>query len=90
MKVLFIHQNFPGQFLQLAGMLAHDKHNKVVVWSIYKLPVPPSIALRTYTMLRSSVLETHLLLQAQKAKVVDFAASLKQQITLLHTVYRQP
>jgi glycosyltransferase involved in cell wall biosynthesis len=69
-KVLFIHQNFPGQFVHLAGVLARDKHNKVVALSIYKLPVPPGVELRTYTMLRPSVPETHPLLQDQEAKVL--------------------
>lgn len=70
MKVLFIHQNFPGQFVHLAGALARDKRNKVVALSIYKLPVPPGVILRTYTMLRASVPETHPLLQDQEAKVL--------------------
>ncbi len=70
MKVLFIHQNFPGQFVHLAAALARDKRNKVVALSIYKLPVPPGVGLRTYTMLRASVPETHPLLQDQEAKVL--------------------
>ena len=70
MKVLFIHQNFPGQFLHLAAALAREKRNKVVALSIYKQPVPPGVELRTYTMLRPSVPETHPLLQDQEAKVL--------------------
>lgn len=70
MKVLFIHQNFPGQFIHLAGALAREKRNQVVALSIHKLPVPAGVTLRTYTMLRPSVPETHPLLQDQEAKVL--------------------
>ncbi|MEN9867262.1 MAG: hypothetical protein RL748_2852, partial [Pseudomonadota bacterium] len=70
MKVLFIHQNFPGQFIHLAGALAREKRNQVLALSIHKLPVPAGVKLRTYTMLRPSVPETHPLLQDQEAKVL--------------------
>jgi glycosyltransferase involved in cell wall biosynthesis len=69
-KVLFIHQNFPGQFIHLAGALAREKRNQVLALSIHKLPVPAGVKLRTYTMLRPSVPETHPLLQDQEAKVL--------------------
>lgn len=70
MNILFIHQNFPGQFVHLSAELARNKRNKVVALSINKLAVPPGVILRTYTMLRTSVPETHPLLQDQEAKVL--------------------
>lgn len=84
MNVLFIHQNFPGQFVHLAAELARDKNNKVVALSIYKLPVPPGVELRTYTMLRASVPETHPLLQDQEAKVLRAEACAAAAMQLKH------
>lgn len=70
MNILFIHQNFPGQFVHLAGNLAQDKRNRVVALSIYKQAVPEGVSLRLYTMLRPAVPETHPLLQDQEAKIL--------------------
>ena len=70
MNILFIHQNFPGQFVHLSAELAKDKRNKVVALSIYKLPAPAGVMVRHYTMLRPAAPETHPLLQDQEAKVL--------------------
>lgn len=70
MNILFIHQNFPGQFLHLSADLAKDKRNKVVALSICKLPAPPGVMVRHYTMLRPAAPETHPLLQDQEAKIL--------------------
>jgi glycosyltransferase involved in cell wall biosynthesis len=69
-NILFIHQNFPGQFVHLSAELAKDKRNKVVALSIYKLPAPAGVMVRHYTMLRPAAPETHPLLQDQEAKVL--------------------
>lgn len=70
MKYLFIHQNFPGQFIYLSQHLASDPGNRVVALSIHKLPVPKGVDLRCYTMLRPAVPETHPMLQDMEAKVL--------------------
>jgi glycosyltransferase involved in cell wall biosynthesis len=70
MNVLFIHQNFPGQFIHLAAELAKSKHNRVVALSICKMPVPHGVELRCYTMLRQAAADTHPLLKDQDAKVM--------------------
>jgi len=36
MRILFIHQNFPGQFKHLAPVLAADKSNEVVAFTMQK------------------------------------------------------
>jgi hypothetical protein len=36
MKILFIHQNFPGQFKHLAPALAADSNNEVVAFTMQK------------------------------------------------------
>lgn len=70
MNILFIHQNFPGQFVHLATELAKSNDHHVVGLSIDANPVPPGVVLRTYTMLRSAVAETHPLLKDLEAKVL--------------------
>lgn len=70
MNVLFIHQNFPGQFVHLAASLARQKHNKVMALTIYQQPAPPGVIVRPYTLLRPSAPETHPLLQDQESKLL--------------------
>jgi glycosyltransferase involved in cell wall biosynthesis len=70
MNILFIHQNFPSQFLHLAADLAKQKTNKVVALTIYKQAVPEGVLLRPYSMLRPSAAETHPLLQNQEAHIL--------------------
>jgi len=70
MNILFIHQNFPGQFVHLAAALAQEKGNRVVALSIYKNQVPKGVELRPYTLLRPAVPETHPFLRDEEAKVL--------------------
>lgn len=70
MKILFIHQNFPGQFGNLAASLARDRKNKVVALTMQKLPVAPGIDVREYALIRSPAEGTHPLLRDQETKVM--------------------
>ena len=70
MKYLFIHQNFPGQFVHLSHELAANSANQVVALSIHRLPVAPGVQLRCYTMLRGHAEHTHPMLQDMEAKVL--------------------
>lgn len=70
MNVLFIHQNFPGQFVHLSADLAKQKGNQVVALTIGAHPAPAGVVVRRYTMLRPSAPETHPLLQDQEAKIL--------------------
>ena len=70
MNVLFIHQNFPGQFIHLAAKLAREKHNKVVALSIHKNPVPDGVIHRPYSLLHPANPKQHALLQDHEAKVL--------------------
>jgi glycosyltransferase involved in cell wall biosynthesis len=84
MNVLFIHQNFPGQFVYLAADLAKDKRNTVVALSIYKLPAPAGVRVCHYTMLRPAAPETHPLLQDQEAKILRAEACAAAALQLKH------
>jgi glycosyltransferase involved in cell wall biosynthesis len=70
MNILFIHQNFPGQFIHLAAALAQEKKNKVVALTIYRQAAPAGVHVRTYTMLRAAAPETHPMLRDQEAKIL--------------------
>jgi glycosyltransferase involved in cell wall biosynthesis len=70
MKVLFIHQNFPGQFVHLSAELAKDAANQVVALTMSEHAVPAGVQARRYSLLRPSAPETHPLLQNQEGHVL--------------------
>nr|WP_267869639.1 glycosyltransferase [Massilia agrisoli] len=74
MNVLFIHQNFPGQFVHLAAHLAKEKRNKVVALTVHDNPPIKGVAVREYTMLRPSAPETHPMLRDQEASMLHAEA----------------
>jgi glycosyltransferase involved in cell wall biosynthesis len=70
MKILFIHQNFPGQFGNLSASLAKDRKNKVVALTMGQLPVPPGVEARQYSLIRHPSAEAHPMLRDQESKVL--------------------
>lgn len=61
MRILFIHQNFPGQFKALAPALAAKPENEVIAFTIQKNP-PPSwqgVRLIGYQPVRSTTAGMH-------------------------------
>jgi glycosyltransferase involved in cell wall biosynthesis len=83
-NVLFIHQNFPGQFVHLAGALAREKGNRVVALTIHKQPAPQGVEVRPYTLLRSPVPETHFLLKETESKILRAEACAAAAMKLKH------
>ncbi|MGB9988660.1 glycosyltransferase [Massilia sp. SM-13] len=70
MKILFIHQNFPGQFIHLSAALAQDPQNRVVALGMNDRSVPAGVELRRYSLLRESQADTHPLLKEQENHVL--------------------
>lgn len=70
MNILFIHQNFPGQFVHLAADLAGHKRNKVVALTIRSNPAPAGVTVRPYTLLRNPAPETHPMLREEEHKIL--------------------
>lgn len=70
MNILFIHQNFPGQFVHLAADLAQEPGNKVVALTMRTNPAPAGVTVRPYTLLRGAAQETHPLLREEEAKIL--------------------
>lgn len=59
MRVLFIHQNFPAQFVHLAPALAADAKNDVRVLTPSRRPIPKGVRAHYYTIKRSSSEKIH-------------------------------
>lgn len=70
MNILFIHQNFPGQFVHLAADLAQERGNKIVALTMHANPAPPGVTVRPYTLLRNAAPEAHPLLREEEAKIL--------------------
>ena len=84
MRILFVHQNFPGQFKHLAPVLAADKNNQVIGFSMNNVQGSESLKVINYQVARGAVKDTHELLREFQAKVLradaayDAAENLKK------------
>lgn len=70
MKFLFIHQNFPAQFVHLSADLARDGTHRVVALTMGEHQVARGIEVRRYRLLRDAASATHPLLQEQESHVL--------------------
>ncbi|NHZ89871.1 glycosyltransferase [Massilia sp. CCM 8733] len=69
MKILFIHQNFPAQFLHLAADLAQRPGHHVVALCLESRAAPPGVTVRRYQLLRAPGADIHPLLAEQETHV---------------------
>ena len=69
MKILFIHQNFPAQFIHLAPALAKRGH-EVHVLTISQRPLPTGVTAHSYTIKRISSTVIHPWLLDLETKVI--------------------
>lgn len=84
MKILFVHQNFPGQFKHLAPALAADKTNTVVALTMMR-EAPAQwngVRLVSYGAARSSSRNVHPWLADLETKVIRGEASLHAALRL--------
>lgn len=63
MNILFIHQNFPGQFLHWSAHLAQESKHRVVALSMEGNSAPAGVQLRRYGWVRDPAVEIHPLLR---------------------------
>lgn len=54
MRILFVHQNFPGQYKHIAAALAADPGNEVVALGVNKRPVPAGVRAVLYEVKREA------------------------------------
>jgi glycosyltransferase involved in cell wall biosynthesis len=52
MRVLFVHQNFPGQYKHIAAALARDPGNEVLALAVNKRPIPAGVRTVLYEVKR--------------------------------------
>jgi glycosyltransferase involved in cell wall biosynthesis len=83
MKVLFVHQNFPGQFRYSASALAADRGNQVIALGINQAAYPtPGVAVGRYTIRRKPVQDLSPLLQDFQTKAIRGEAATAAAIEL--------
>lgn len=70
MRVLFIHQNFPGQYKHLAPALAARSGNEVVALAINKQPELPGVKTIRYEPKRGTGKDTHRWISDLETKVI--------------------
>ncbi len=75
MNVLFIHQNFPAQFVHLAPALAADPKNDIRALTPSNRPCPAGVKLHTYKIKRSSSKEIHPWLGDMETKTIRAEAA---------------
>ena len=84
MNILFIHQNFPGQFIHLAADLAGTPGNRVVALGMEDRAVPQGVTLRRYRLLRPAAPDVHPLLADQETQVRRAEACASAALQLRH------
>lgn len=75
MNVLFIHQNFPAQFVHLAPALAADPKNDIRVLTPSNRRCPAGVKLHTYNIARSSSKSIHPWLTDMETKTIRAEAA---------------
>lgn len=75
MRVLFIHQNFPAQFVHLAPALAANTKNDIRVLTPSPRPVPSEVKVHNYTIKRSSSENIHPWLVDMETKTIRAEAA---------------
>ena len=75
MNVLFIHQNFPAQFVHLAPALAADPKNDIRALTPSNRPCPVGVKKHIYSIKRSSSKEIHPWLGDMETKTIRAEAA---------------
>jgi glycosyltransferase involved in cell wall biosynthesis/DNA-binding CsgD family transcriptional regulator len=88
MNILFIHQNFPGQFRHLAGFLAADPRNHVIAICQQHAPGLPNIPNKlVYTPARKPAPGIHHYLQSMESGILNGQAVAKLLLQLKKSGY---
>jgi glycosyltransferase involved in cell wall biosynthesis len=82
MRVLFVHQNFPGQYKHLAPALAARPDSEVVALSINKQPPMAGVKIIHYEPKRGSSKEIHPWIADFETKVIRGEAAAKAALAL--------
>ena len=79
MKVLFVHQNFPGQYIHIVQKLAQQGGHQIVALGIQPLdtsrPIPDSVHYFRYSLKRGNAEDVHPLVVETESKVIRAEAA---------------
>jgi glycosyltransferase involved in cell wall biosynthesis len=87
MNILFVHQNFPGQFRHLAPSLAAAGH-RVDALAMHRRPPPRGVTQHVYGVQRAAGKDVHPLLRESEAKVLRGEACAAAMLHLAKSGYR--
>ena len=67
MRVLFVHQSFPGQYRHIVRALAHQGGHQIVAMGIEQLtePIPESVQYVRYGLSRGTGADVHLVTEIE-------------------------
>ena len=82
MKILFVHQNFPAQFIHLAPALAKLPRHEVRALTINNRTAPPGIEITRYQPSRSNSRDGHPWLLDMESKVIRGEAAYRAALDL--------
>lgn len=82
MRVLFVHQNFPGQYKHLAPALAARPENEVVALAISDSPPMAGVTLQRYQVTRGNASGIHPFLGDFESKVIRGEAAARAALDL--------
>ena len=82
MRILFLHQNFPGQFKHLAPALAADPANEVVAMTINAAPALAGVRIVRYPVARGSTPNVHPWVGDIETKVIRGEAAYRAALQL--------
>lgn len=88
MDVLFVHQNFPGQFKHLAPALAGRPGNRVVALTMRECPAIPGIQIVRYGLSRGSSQNIHPYVSETETKAIRGEACARAAIELRNKGFR--
>ncbi|MFH0728837.1 MAG: glycosyltransferase family 4 protein [Pseudomonadota bacterium] len=82
MRVLFVHQNFPGQFKHLMPALAADPANEIVVFTMNRYPGFKNIRIVRYQPARPTAPDIHPWVTDLEAKTIRGEAAFRAALAL--------
>lgn len=82
MRILFLHRNFPGQFMHLARHLAQDRANRVVFITARRDRSIPNVMKAVYHLPERGTSTTHRYLRASEEAVIHGQATARAALDL--------
>lgn len=82
MKILFVHQNFPGQFKHLAAALAKDPANRILAMTMNNFNAIEGVTVIRYQPTRGSSKGIHPWVSETETKIIRGEAAFRKAIEL--------